>query len=256
MTSTSPPGSASGSRSSVRAKALRPPAAARARRARQTPPRRRARAGSPATCTRSRRCCCPRWPRPSRPPRGCSSSSARCSCCPGSSRSPPWSSIPPLWLGRARVRRAWPAAPRANAAAAAARVGAVLEEALANTALVQTANAQAREQARLQREDEGASEAELGRHARRRPVRARDRPDRAGRRDPDHRARHVGAQLGRPDARRAARLPRVPLPALPPAARPLAPVHERVRGHGRRRARDGAARHAAARGRARRTRGN
>ena len=40
-------------------------------------------------------------------------------------------------------------------------VGAVLEEALANTALVQTANAQSREQERLRRENEGAVSAEL-----------------------------------------------------------------------------------------------
>jgi ABC-type multidrug transport system fused ATPase/permease subunit len=40
-------------------------------------------------------------------------------------------------------------------------VGAVLEEALSNTALVQTANTQAREQARLRRENEGAMDAEL-----------------------------------------------------------------------------------------------
>ena len=37
----------------------------------------------------------------------------------------------------------------------------MLEEALANTALVQTANAQAREQERLRRENEGAVAAEL-----------------------------------------------------------------------------------------------
>lgn len=40
-------------------------------------------------------------------------------------------------------------------------VGAVLEEALSNTALVQAANTQAREQARLRRENEGAMAAEL-----------------------------------------------------------------------------------------------
>ena len=58
------------------------------------------------------------------------------------------------------------------------------------------------------------------------------------RRDPDHRARDLGAEHRRPDARRPARVPRLPLAALPPAARPLAPVPAGLRGHRRRGARD------------------
>ena len=49
---------------------------------------------------------------------------------------------PAAVLGGRAASGAWPGAPRASGAGAAARVGAVLEEALANTALVQTANAQ------------------------------------------------------------------------------------------------------------------
>ena len=126
-------------------------------------------------------------------------------------------------------------------------VGAVLEEALANTALVQTANAQSREQERLRRENEGAVAAELagtrvaGLFA---PV--IDLIELAG-------AlliiapRHVGAELRRADARWPAGVPRLPVAALPAAARPLAPLPAGLRGHRGRRARDRAARHRAAR---------
>ena len=68
--------------------------------------------------------------------------------------------IPPLWLAARAFGRLARRAARERRRRSGT-VGAVLEEALANTALVQTANAQGREQARLKREAEGASEAEL-----------------------------------------------------------------------------------------------
>ena len=102
---------------------------------------------------------------------------------------------------------------------------AVAEEALANAALVQAAGTQDRELARFRRENEGKLRGRAGRHADLRPVRAGDRPDRAGRRRARHRARHAGAgggdltlggllaflaylaQLYRPGARRVAARP-------------------------------------------------
>ena len=68
--------------------------------------------------------------------------------------------IPPLWLAARAFGRLARRAARERRRRSGT-VGAVLEEALANTALVQSANAQGREQARLKREAEGASEAEL-----------------------------------------------------------------------------------------------
>ena len=67
--------------------------------------------------------------------------------------------IPPLWLAARAFGRLARRAARERRRRSGT-VGAVLEEALANTALVQSANAQGREQARLKREAEGASEAE------------------------------------------------------------------------------------------------
>ncbi|MDA0184264.1 ABC transporter ATP-binding protein/permease [Solirubrobacter phytolaccae] len=68
--------------------------------------------------------------------------------------------IPPLYWAARRFGRLARRAARERRRRSGT-VGAVLEEALANTALVQTANTQAREQARLRRENEGAMEAEL-----------------------------------------------------------------------------------------------
>ena len=68
---------------------------------------------------------------------------------------------PAAVLGGEAASARWRAAPRASAAGAAARVGAVLEEALANTALVQSANAQDARAGAAARENEGAVAAEL-----------------------------------------------------------------------------------------------
>ena len=69
--------------------------------------------------------------------------------------------LPPLWWAARRFEP--PGAPSRARAPPAQRVGGgvVLEEALANSALVQSANAQSYEQARLRRENEGAVAAEL-----------------------------------------------------------------------------------------------
>lgn len=68
--------------------------------------------------------------------------------------------IPPLYWAARRFGRLARRAARERRRRSGT-VGAVLEEALANTALVQSANTQAREQARLKRENEGAMAAEL-----------------------------------------------------------------------------------------------
>lgn len=68
--------------------------------------------------------------------------------------------VPPLYWAARRFGRLARRAARERRRRSGT-VGAVLEEALSNTALVQTANTQAREQARLRRENEGAMEAEL-----------------------------------------------------------------------------------------------
>ncbi len=107
---------------------------------------------------------------------------------------------------------------------------AVAEEALANAALVQSANAQEHELQRFRRENEGAMAAELagtriaGLFA---PI--IDLIELAGA-ITDHRARHLGADRRRPHDRRPARVPRLPLAALPPGARPLAARPDGVRG--------------------------
>ena len=93
--------------------------------------------------------------------------------------------------------------------------------------------------------ERGRDRRRAGRHAHLRPVRADHRPDRARRSDPHHRARHLGAVRRRPDARRPAGLPRLPRAALPSDPRRLAARPDDVRGRGRRRARDRAARHPA-----------
>jgi ABC-type multidrug transport system fused ATPase/permease subunit len=68
--------------------------------------------------------------------------------------------LPPLWWAARRFGRLARRAARERRRRSGS-VGAVLEEALANSALVQSANAQEREQARLRRENEGAMDAEL-----------------------------------------------------------------------------------------------
>jgi ABC-type multidrug transport system fused ATPase/permease subunit len=68
--------------------------------------------------------------------------------------------LPPLWWAARRFGRLARRAARERRRRSGS-VGAVLEEALANTALVQAANAQKHEQARLRRENEGAMDAEL-----------------------------------------------------------------------------------------------
>jgi len=68
--------------------------------------------------------------------------------------------LPPLWWAARRFGRLARRAARERRRRTGS-VGVVLEEALANTALVQSANAQEREQARLRRENEGAVDAEL-----------------------------------------------------------------------------------------------
>lgn len=68
--------------------------------------------------------------------------------------------VPPLYWAARRFGRLARRAARERRRRSGT-VGAVLEEALANTALVQTANTQAHEQARLRRENEGAMAAEL-----------------------------------------------------------------------------------------------
>ncbi len=68
--------------------------------------------------------------------------------------------IPPLWWAARRFGRLARRAARERRRRSGT-VGAVLEEALSNMALIQSANTQAREQARLKRENEGAVAAEL-----------------------------------------------------------------------------------------------
>ncbi|MBE2316991.1 ABC transporter ATP-binding protein [Solirubrobacter sp. CPCC 204708] len=68
--------------------------------------------------------------------------------------------VPPLWFAARHFGRLARRAARERRRRSGT-VNTVLEEALANSALVQAANAQAHEQARLRREAEGASEAEL-----------------------------------------------------------------------------------------------
>jgi ABC-type multidrug transport system fused ATPase/permease subunit len=68
--------------------------------------------------------------------------------------------LPPLWWAARHFGRLARRAARERRRRSGS-VGAVLEEALANTALMQSANAQEREQARLRRENEGAMDAEL-----------------------------------------------------------------------------------------------
>lgn len=68
--------------------------------------------------------------------------------------------IPPLYWAAKRFGRLARRAARERRRRSGS-VGAVLEEALSNTALVQSANAQGRERARLERENEGAVDAEL-----------------------------------------------------------------------------------------------
>jgi len=68
--------------------------------------------------------------------------------------------VPPLYWAARRFGRLARRAARERRRRTGT-VGAVLEEALSNTALVQTANTQDREQARLRRENQGAMEAEL-----------------------------------------------------------------------------------------------
>jgi ABC-type multidrug transport system fused ATPase/permease subunit len=68
--------------------------------------------------------------------------------------------LPPLWFAARAFGRLARRAARERRRRSGS-VGAVLEEALGNSALVQSANAQEREQARLRRENEGAIDAEL-----------------------------------------------------------------------------------------------